>query len=275
MSYNQSQISKIKKCINAIKNFRPKCGKLIVNAIYDAKTQEALSDFISACKKRKLLDFFKHNPSEVLTLTDFILKNCPNNNSLIRSLYLYYRKDFQRIIWLSGIEFYLKKNGYSVAAEMLAHSLQTNPSPIDWFGVTDASVKIKGMELFKEKINKEISDKCPVPNPTAYFTGKFGLNFNSKNNNDLYYSLGKVDVTYTARFHSDRWIFECKIEDRYDFDEFRSTTLTKVFKKGLKATIKDNAGPIANNMGLLSQIDGVITPYDVTIIFTYDTKEDA
>lgn len=44
----------------------------------------------------------------------------------------------------------------------------------------------------------------------------------------------------------------------------------KVFTEGLKAI---KMGSVANNTGLLSQYDGVIQPYDVSIAFPYIYKE--
>lgn len=83
----------------------------------------------------------------------------------------------------------------------------------------------------------------------------------------MYLSLGKANIKFYAGYKENiGWVVNCTVLDKYDFNAFREMGLKKVFAEGLNAI---KIGSIANNAGLLSQYDGVIHPYSVSITFSY------
>lgn len=91
----------LKKAINDLNNFRPKCGELVDNTILDQETRSTLKEFITACRKNKLMQYFEKDPYKTVVLTDYIWDNLPyGDGSLIKNIYLNHRKDIQRLIWI-------------------------------------------------------------------------------------------------------------------------------------------------------------------------------
>lgn len=125
MKYNKAKIKEMQKAINNLKNFHPKCGRLVENSLLDQKTRSAVKEFISACLHNKLMQYFEKDPYNTIVLTDFILDNIPYGNStLLKNVYLNHRKDIQRLIWVAGAKYYLKPNHCDIAAELLLNSLK-------------------------------------------------------------------------------------------------------------------------------------------------------
>lgn len=165
------------------------------------------------------------------------------------------RKDVQRIIWRFGSEHYLKRNDYNFAAELLEHALENNPSNLYF---SPSSWEAKNV-IESEKIQELINDiKRQVKNGTLAGEGKPIIDFGAGKEKDLHLAFGNVGVEY--RFETDEKdiYVHCKIRDEYDFSEIRS-----VYADAQKDIVglDWNVPNLANDAGLLSQADGVLTPY--------------
>ena len=66
MGYSNVKTKELKKAINNLKNFHPKCGKLVENTILDQETRSALKEFITACRQNKLMQYFERIPTTLL-----------------------------------------------------------------------------------------------------------------------------------------------------------------------------------------------------------------
>ncbi len=196
------------------------------------------------------------------------------NGTLLKNLFLYDRQDIQRIIWLLGIDHYLKPKGCDIAAELLFHSLKRFPGDIKWEDSSEAAQKFKNLDKFRKGIKEDLLIKTSHHRSQASFSGKVPLILSGSDDLDLYYSFGKIDIYYDASYKQEMgWVFQCHAKDTYDFGFDKEIPYKEVFSKGLTQMIGENKGRIANNLGFMSQTDRVITNYDVTIDFEYCYKE--
>ena len=273
MSYNKTDVKALQKAINNLKTFKPKCGRLKENGMFDLDTVDAVNEFITACKHNKLMAFFEKSPYETYLLIKLITDVIATKDSpVLKRLFIYHRKDIQRLVWHMGIKHYLRHNDkYPVAADLLAHSLKEHPGTVRWDEYSEGAQKIKETDIFKNKV-KEFMDSHPSYYETrSRFYGNASLDFGTSNSDDLYLSLGKANIKFHAGYKEGiGWVVNCTVFDRYDFDAFREMGFKKVFTEGLNAI---RMGSVANNAGLLSQYDGVIHPYDISITFPYIYKE--
>ena len=272
MSYNKTDVKALQKAINNLKTFRPKCGKLKENGLFDSDTVDAVKEFIAACKHNRLMDFFEKSPRETYLVVSLVEKlHATKDAPVLKRLFVYHRKDIQRLIWHMGIKYYLRPKKYLIAADLLAHSLKEHPATIRWNENSEAAQKIKETAAFKTKVKEFVENYPSYYEARSRFYGNNSLEFISKDSEDLYLSLGKANIKFHANYKKGiGWVVNCTVLDRYDFDAFREMGFKKVFTEGLKAI---KMGSVANNAGLLSQYDGVIHPYSVSITFSYIYKE--
>ena len=173
------------------------------------------------------------------------------------------KKTIQRLIWKLGAEYYLRPRGYNVAALLLEHSLKSAPSDLYCSQMHWVPRKIMNSKGFKdafselEKKIKEDPDVYAVP-------GKLEMNFQKSGDTDLYYGIGKCDIKYTCiKQHSSVWV-KFSTDDPYNFDEIRSISAN--IESGIQVHFAD-LGNLANDAGLLSQADGVISTFSTHIQF--------
>lgn len=226
MGYSNVKTKELKKAINNLKNFRPKCGKLVENTILDQETRSALKEFITACRQNKLMQYFEKDPYNTVVLTDYIWDNLPyGDGSLIKNIYLNHRKDIQRLIWISGAMTYLKPSACDTAADLLVNSLKNFPRDYEFNDNSEAVQKIKNLNLFREEIKWDWLDKTSHRRSYASFSSMISLKLAEGNDLDLYYSFGKLDIYYHAFYDKEMgWIFECHAQDTYDFGLDRNIT---------------------------------------------------
>lgn len=275
MSYNKAQVKQLQKSINNLKNFRPNCGRLVENSILDPKTRSALVEFTTACIHNKLMEYFKNDPYNACIIMDYIITNNPlGNGTLLKNLYLYHRKDIQRLIWAIGIKYYLLPRHCDTAAQLLSNSLKRFPDNIAFRDDSEIISKLKASDKFRQKLKWDWLDKTAHRRSQAPFSSKIGLALDSGDDLDLDYSFGRIDIYYDAVCDPSKgWIFDCHAKDTYDYGLDDKIPYEDIFKKGLKEMIGENKGRLANNAGWFSQKEQVITKYDVIISFTYYIEE--
>ena len=167
------------------------------------------------------------------------------------------QKAAQRKFWKTGSQMLLRDNwGYETSAWMLEHSLQDNPSGI-WRGndsriaylINNDSAYLSGLDnaITKSKNNKLDNYKISV----------------QFNNGDLYYSIHKSDIYLTGyKCNDGKWIINAILEDEYDFTEIQS------FMDDSGGWSKQvSKGTVANDIAVISQKTGAISPYHVTVDF--------
>lgn len=144
MSYNKTDVKVLQKAINNLKTFKPKCGKLKENGLFDSDTVDTVKEFITACKHNKLMEFFEKSPRGTYLIVSLIEKlHATKDAPILKRLFVYHRKDIQRLVWHMGIKYYLQPNKYPVAADLLAHSLKEHPATIRWDENSEAAKKSK------------------------------------------------------------------------------------------------------------------------------------
>ncbi len=90
-----------------------------------------------------------------------------------------------------------------------------------------------------------------------------GMDFQATGDTDLYLGIGKCLIKYTCTRTSSSIHVNFSVDDDYDFDHIRSIS------GDVEHLVKVNfsIGNLANDFGLLSQADFVISPYKSHISF--------
>ena len=117
----------------------------------------------------------------------------------------------------------------------------------------------KGFKKSFEKLKKNIQE-----NPDVYAVpDKFDINFQETGDTDLYYGIGRCEVKYSCKRYSTSVRLTFTIDDKYNFDYIRS------IRGDIETIVKFNPGlgNLANDAGLLSQADGVISVYHIFATF--------
>ena len=135
--------------------------------------------------------------------------------------------------------------------------MQDNPSHV--FRGPDSRIAglIANSSIVLALIDNEISTST-----NGFFMSPPGksLEFTS---GELFYGLQKVGISYTGVLQDcGDWLISGIITDRFDFDNFRTIT-----KNGLIPDINVNLGNVANDLALISQNTGALSPFDITINF--------
>ncbi|MBE6963604.1 MAG: hypothetical protein E7443_03245 [Ruminococcaceae bacterium] len=167
------------------------------------------------------------------------------------------------MVWKLGAEYYLRPRGYDVAAFLLEHSIEKSPgnlyfSQSHW--VTQKFINSKGFKKAYRELEKSIREN-PVCNAVS---GETTVNFGETGDTDLYYAIGRCAVKYTCARSSSSVRIRFSIQDTYNFDHIRSISWD--IEPGVKTHFGD-FGNVANDLGLLSQADSVISIFDTYINF--------
>ena len=93
--------------------------------------------------------------------------------------------------------------------------------------------------------------------------GTIEMDFQKSGDTDLYYGIGKCSIGYNCIRHASSVTVKFFINDRYNFDKFR------IIQGDARTIIAlhRGIGSIANDAGLISQADGVLSPYHIFITF--------
>ena len=173
------------------------------------------------------------------------------------------RREFQRTVWKLGAEYYLRARGYDVAALLLEHSIDSSPSNLyfsqsHW--VTQKIMNSNGFKAAYRELAQNIQEK-----PDVYaVSGSIQMDFGGTGDTDLYYGIGKCEIKYTCIRSSSSVRIRFSIEDKYNFDHIRSISWD--IESGVKFHLGD-FGNLANDAGLLSQADSVISIFHTYIDF--------
>ena len=172
------------------------------------------------------------------------------------------RQVIQRMIWKQGAEHILRKQGYEVAALLLEHSLERSPNNLHFSQFHQVTRKVMQSKGFQKKYYELESNIKHDPNRYAV-SGKMEMNFQETGDTDLYLGIGKCAIKYTCVRHNSTIYVNFTIDDDYNFEELRS------FMGGTDRFIElsKNFGSWANDAGFISQADGVISPYKISIDF--------
>ena len=167
------------------------------------------------------------------------------------------QKFAQREFWKTGSQIILRDNyGYETSAWMLEHSLDDNPSDVyrgndsriaylinndsEYLNKLDDAIK----KSYNGKINQDLKDIC-------------------FKNGDLYYSIHNATIHVEGYKQKDgSWIINAKMTDTYDFTEIQSF----MDDKG-NWSKEASLGTVANDIAVISQMSGAITPYNITVNF--------
>ena len=264
---NTRQIKEMQKAFNNLKTYHLKSGKLKENGLWDEATKVAISDFIKECLTSKFMQFVTKDPYNFVIIIDRINQNAGVGNSVLYQLFRANTRQIQRLIWAAGAKLYLEKKTYVISAQTLLHSLQKSPAPIYWGQHSLVVEKIINLEKFRSGIAAALSNHSSRNSTCEPFFGTISLDIRSENN-DLYFSLGNIDIQYRADFDLIKgWVFTCHAKDKYNFDSYREIPYEEIFTVGYKEMFNNNFGSFANNVGLLSQKDKVIAEYYIYINF--------
>lgn len=245
---------------------------LLEDGVYGAKTQEAQELFVDRFRNnlektllnKEAMDYVHFQ----ISIMNFNMKVASQGNFLLsgvvtlQNLLYSNRQTIQRFIWKAGAAVYLRTSGYDVAALLLEHSLERMPSTLHFsqsHWVTEKIMQSNGFQnayqALEENIRKD-PDTYAVP-------GTMEINFQQTGDRDLYFGIGKCAIKYICLRLDSNVIINFKIEDKYNFEEIRT------FWGDKESFIKFNPsiGAVANDAGLLSQADGVISKYDICVLF--------
>lgn len=251
--------------------------KLLEDGVYGEKTEKALKSFVDNANE-DIVAFFENGNAVKLASILINSQACFNCFNIlgpkpqITSLYnfmLIGKIPLQRAIWNIGIKC-LRKFGYNVSAECLKNSLDSG-SDLYFSGNGDDSTgiikAIKDSEEFNDAVSGFMSGEKREEAEISGQTYEISLEF--YDTKDLYYSLGKVSFSAEIQksdSEENLWHMSCNINDTYDFSELRTYRLI-VDNDKIKGQLNLSIGNLANDMGLLSQMDGVLKNYKIEINF--------
>ncbi|MBQ3497432.1 MAG: hypothetical protein IJA73_04810 [Oscillospiraceae bacterium] len=239
---------------------------LTEDGVYGEETENAVDEFLK-CMGKFLSDPEKMHKLEktidsALSALDSISSSSIQMrkiNDAVRGI----RRDFQRAVWKLGAEYYLRPRGYDVAAMFLEHAMESAPSNFyfsqsHW--VTQKVMNSNGFKKAYSELEKRIQE-----NPEVYAVpGKIDMNFQESGDTDLYYGIGKCAIKYTCTRQHSRVRVDFNIEDKYNFEEIRLMSGGGIL--GVEFHF-DNLGNWANDAGLLSQADSVLSIFYTHISF--------
>ncbi len=172
------------------------------------------------------------------------------------------RRDLQRTIWKLGAEYYLRPKGYNVAALLLEHSLEPSPSNLYFSQSHWVTQKIIQSRTFQNILCK-LENLIKESPDTFATTGKIDADFQATGDTDLYYGIGRCSFKYTCTKLLSAVRIMFTMEDEYDFDHIRSIS----GDVNWIVAFHFSPGNLANDAGLFSQADGVISTYYLFVSF--------
>ena len=170
---------------------------------------------------------------------------------------------FWDTVWKLGAEYFLRPQGYNVAALLLEHSLEGLPSNLYFYQthwVTQKIIKSKGFQVEFTKLKQRLQQ-----DPDLYATnGSMDtINFQETGDTDLYYGIGKCKPKYICTRYPSSVRIDFTIDDTYNFDEIRT-----IIKDNGQWVTNFGLGSMANDLGLLSQTTKVISVYRIFVSFS-------
>lgn len=245
---------------------------LTEDGVYGPKTQEAEEHIVNRFRdhlEEVLLDeaAVKYITARISTKLGSmaVMRSSPLRDyaEILAKILFDSRKPIQRLFWRTGAELFRHMRGYDVAAFLVEHSLETVPSNLYCSQNHQITQKVMQSESFKEAY--EVLEKNIRRNPDVYaVSGNFGIDFEKKSKDrDLYLGIGKCTIDYTCTRTDSTVVVYFKTSDEYNFDELR------LFSGGTEQFIEIHRsfGNLANDLGFLSQADGVMHPYTIQIEF--------
>jgi len=230
------------------------------DGVYGEKTKEAVddaiekvSDFLADPNKMRLLD---QTVDAIASALDFAggpqSQIRKKHDALEKS-----RRELQRIIWKLGAEYYLRPRGYNVAALLLEHSIESSPSNLHFsqsHWVTQKIMQSNGFRQFYRNLENQIQQSPSESTMTGSELIVFG-----NSDTDLYLGFGTCTAYYTCRRNLSSVEIDFTVYDEYDFDKIRSISgdVEHLIKSDFRI------GNLANDAGLFSQADAVISKYEV------------
>lgn len=257
-----TKIKELQKALNALGAGR----HLEEDGVYGEKTELAvdraireISSFLSDARKVAALA----TTIDALVAVATRLSGCQRQ---VRAAYAAIEKGrdiLQRMLWKHiAVDRFLPQKECPVAALLLEHSLEKTPSNLHFsqsHWVTEKVIQSNGFKKKFAELERNIQK-----NPDVYaVNGRLDMNFQESRDTDLYYGIGKCTIKYTCIRHLSSVNIKFFIEDRYDFDHIR--TIRGDVERFI--VIDPDIGPIANDAGLISQADGVISNYHIFITF--------
>ena len=231
------------------------------DGVYGQKTELAvdkvireISDFLTDAKKVAALS----STIDALVAVSGQLRGRRIQTQAIYNALEKRRDLLQRMAWKHiAVDRSLPQRDCKVAALLLEHSLEKSPNNLHFsqsHWVTQKIIKSKGftnafIEL-KEKIQR---------NPNVYaLNGSMEMDFQKSGDTDLYYGIGKCSIGYNCIRHASSVTVKFFINDKFRIIQGDARTIIAL-NRGI--------GSIANDAGLISQADGVISPYHIFITF--------
>lgn len=238
-------------------------GRLTEDGVYGKKTENALYALLERLHNKAEDYLASRSNLELLDRIAWACNASPFPASSIAAALLQNRKSIQRMIWKTGADLYLRKRGCDISASFLEHALETSPSNLYFSNWSREAMAVKNSSDVQEKIN-ELTLKIYRDSYNEDISGDFSVNFETHGPRDLFLSIGNVRITYQCMQRYGDMLISFELSDTYDFSEIRTIyvdTAESEFGHNL------SVGTLANDAGLLSQADGVLTPFSFTISF--------
>lgn len=238
-------------------------GRLTEDGVYGKKTENALYALLERLHNKAEDYLASRSNLELLDRIAWACNASPFPASSITAALLQNRKSIQRMIWKTGADLYLRKRGCDISASFLEHALETSPSNLYFSNWSREAMAVKNSPDVQEKIN-ELTLKISRDSYNEDISGDFSVNFETHGPRDLFLSIGNVRITYQCMQRYGDTLISFELSDTYDFSEIRTIYVdTAESEFGLNLSV----GTLANDAGLLSQADGVLTPFSFTITF--------
>lgn len=172
-------------------------------------------------------------------------------------------KAMQYTYWQTVIEVGRNYVGFDISADFLQHSLEKTPNDLL---IKEGKVinEITKDDNFKENINKIIDEYGKDNNEFIFDSSNdknYSMTFSEK---DLYYSLNNVNMYIKAKKNEEKWNLDVKIQDRYDYTDFKR--INKYYKD-TKSVPKSILSSTLYNLAWLSIKSKVMKEYDIDIEF--------
>ena len=169
-------------------------------------------------------------------------------------------KNFSRVIWKLGCDYYLRKEkNYNFSADLLEHSLQENPKDLVFYDDSDVAKTIKNDPDVINKVDEVVSK---LENKIVLTDKDTSHRFKS---DDLFFSINNCNfyidnIEYNTDGTKDITVH---INDTYDFTKIWSAMEDAEFDP-----LKWSFGGVANDFGTITSKLDAINPYKVDIYFT-------